>query len=127
MNPLARAPLYARAEAELRARIARGEWKPGEVLPTEPALAAQLGISQGTLRRALGGLEAQGAIERRHFGDWSMDVADLSKPRTLKNAEQLHRLEQAWHNGDTTCVAVRLLLNFAEHMTGIGPWGQRQA
>ena len=69
----------------------------------------------------------KGAIERRHFGDWSMDVADLSKPRTLKNAEQLRRLEQAWHNGDTTCVAVRLLLNFAEHMTGIGHWGQRQA
>lgn len=69
----------------------------------------------------------KGAIERRHFGDWSMDVADLSKPRTLKNAEQLRRLEQAWHNGDTTCVAVRLLLNFAEHMTGIGHWGQRPA
>lgn len=65
MTALARDPLYARAEAELRARIARGDWKPGEALPTEPALAAELGISQGTLRRALAGLERQRLIERR--------------------------------------------------------------
>ncbi|WP_424812495.1 GntR family transcriptional regulator [Roseococcus sp. YIM B11640] len=62
---LERAPLYARAEAELRARIVRGEWKPGEALPTEPILAASLGISQGTLRRALAALEQQRLIERR--------------------------------------------------------------
>ena len=65
MKLLARAPLYERAEQELRARIAAGEWKPGEALPTEAALATQLGISQGTLRRALGALEAQRLIERR--------------------------------------------------------------
>lgn len=65
MTALARAPLYARAEQDLRARIAAGEWKPGEALPTEAALAAELGISQGTLRRALGVLEAQRLIERR--------------------------------------------------------------
>lgn len=62
---LERQPLYVRAEAELRARIARGDWKPGEALPTEPALAADLGISQGTLRRALDALERQRLIERR--------------------------------------------------------------
>lgn len=65
MTVLARAPLYARAEQALRARIAAGEWKPGETLPTEAALAVDLGISQGTLRRALGVLEAQRLIERR--------------------------------------------------------------
>lgn len=65
MTALARAPLYARAEQALRARIAAREWKPGEALPTEAALAADMGISQGTLRRALGVLEAQRLIERR--------------------------------------------------------------
>jgi len=65
MSGLARAPLYARAEAELRVRIARGDWKPGAALPTETALAAELGISQGTLRRALSVLERQRLIERR--------------------------------------------------------------
>lgn len=59
------APLYARIEAALRARVAAGEWAPGAALPTEPTLAAQYGISQGTLRRALAALEAQNLIERR--------------------------------------------------------------
>jgi GntR family transcriptional regulator len=78
---LQRQPLYARAEAELRARIARGDWKPGESLPTEPALAADLGISQGTLRRALDGLERQRLIERRQ--GIGTHVAEATSEREL--------------------------------------------
>ncbi|MDB5415849.1 MAG: hypothetical protein JWR10_4184 [Rubritepida sp.] len=88
---LERSPLYARAEADLRARIARGEWKPGEALPTEPALAASLGISQGTLRRALAGLERQRLIERRQgIGTY---VAATTSERALFHffrAESIH-------------------------------------
>lgn len=62
---LAAQPLYAAAEARLRAEIAGGRWKPGAPLPPEHLLAAELGISQGTLRRALATLERQRVIERR--------------------------------------------------------------
>lgn len=73
--------LYARAEAELRGRIARGEWRPGAALPTEPALAAELGVSQGTLRRALAALEAARVIERRQgVGTF---VAEATSERAL--------------------------------------------
>lgn len=107
MTALARAPLYARAEQELRARIAAGEWKPGEALPTENVLAAQLGISQGTLRRALGVLEAQRLIERRQgIGTY---VTQATSERALFHffraegldgarlapTSRLHRLERA--------------------------------
>lgn len=78
---LERQPLYVRAEAELRARIARGDWKPGEALPTEPALAADLGISQGTLRRALAELERQRLIERRQ--GIGSHVAEATREREL--------------------------------------------
>jgi len=78
---LERQPLYARAEAELRARIARGEWKPGEALPTEPELAADLGISQGTLRRAMAALERQRLIERRQ--GIGSHVAETTSEREL--------------------------------------------
>nr|WP_314075432.1 GntR family transcriptional regulator [uncultured Roseococcus sp.] len=78
---LERQPLYARAEAELRARIARGDWKPGEALPTEPVLAADLGISQGTLRRALAALERQRLIERRQ--GIGSHVAEATREREL--------------------------------------------
>ena len=106
MTALARAPLYARAEQDLRARIAAGEWKPGAALPTEAVLSAQLGISQGTLRRALGVLEAQRLIERRQgIGTY---VTEATSERALFHffraealdggritpTSRLHRLEQ---------------------------------
>ena len=62
---LAAQPLYVAAEARLRAQIAAGRWQPGAPLPPEHLLAAELGISQGTLRRALAALERQRLIERR--------------------------------------------------------------
>jgi len=57
-------PLYAQAESLLRARIADGTWPPGMALPAEPVLAAELGVSQGTLRRALAALERARLIEK---------------------------------------------------------------
>jgi GntR family transcriptional regulator len=107
MTALAPAPLYARAEQELRARIAAGEWKPGEALPTENVLAAQLGISQGTLRRALGVLEAQRLIERRQgIGTYVTQAtseralfhffrAEALDGTRLAPTSRLHRLERA--------------------------------
>lgn len=102
---LARAPLYARAEQALRARIAAGEWKPGQALPTEGALSAQLGISQGTLRRALGVLERQRLIERRQgIGTYVTEAtseralfhffrAEALDGRRIIPTSQLHKLE----------------------------------
>ncbi len=107
MTALARAPLYARAEQELRARIAAGEWKPGEALPTEAALSGQLGISQGTLRRALGVLEAQRLIERRQgIGTYVTQAtseralfhffrAEAVDGGRISPTSRLHRLERA--------------------------------
>jgi GntR family transcriptional regulator len=58
-------PLYAQAEAILTRRIAEGFWAPGAMIPPEPDLAAELGVSPGTVRKALGGLERRRLIERR--------------------------------------------------------------
>ncbi|HXE85900.1 MAG TPA: GntR family transcriptional regulator, partial [Hyphomicrobiaceae bacterium] len=37
----------------LAERIARREWKPGFVVPNEGELARELGVSAGTVRKAL--------------------------------------------------------------------------
>jgi GntR family transcriptional regulator len=50
----------------LRGLIAQGSYRPGEQLPSEVELAAQLGVSRPTLREALLHLEQDGAIVRRH-------------------------------------------------------------
>ncbi|MBP0495993.1 GntR family transcriptional regulator [Pararoseomonas indoligenes] len=58
-------PLYVQVEAILNDRIVSGSWKSGQAIPAEPELAAELGVSAGTLRRALARLEQRHLIERR--------------------------------------------------------------
>lgn len=57
---------YAAIAADLRARIAAGEWPPGTALPSEQVLAGQQRVAMATLRRALELLAAQGLVERVH-------------------------------------------------------------
>jgi DNA-binding GntR family transcriptional regulator len=45
-------------------RIEDGEWLPSDRLPSEPALAASLGVSRATLRDALRSLEEDGFVTR---------------------------------------------------------------
>lgn len=49
----------------LRERIASGDLPAGQRLPSEPALAAEQGVSRVTLRRALDRLEEEGLVSRR--------------------------------------------------------------
>ncbi|MCI0520080.1 MAG: GntR family transcriptional regulator [Chloroflexi bacterium] len=59
-------PLYDRAVEALRWFIDQSAFQPGDRLPGESELARQLGISRPTLREAMGALESQGVIFRRH-------------------------------------------------------------
>jgi len=60
-----KASLVDVAEEALRRWLATGRHRVGERLPPEQELSAQLGISRGTLRTALGRLEKSGEIVRR--------------------------------------------------------------
>ncbi len=57
-------PLYAQIREALIGRITAGEWSPGTALPSENALASEMGVSQGTVRKALDSLCTDGALER---------------------------------------------------------------
>lgn len=61
---LASEPLYKRAEAAMVERIVDREWRPGMRLPNEFELAAEFGVSQGTIRKALVSLEQRGLLSR---------------------------------------------------------------
>lgn len=58
-------PLYAQVKAQLIQRIQSGDWKPGDLIPNEFVLASELGVSQGTVRKALGELTAAKLLLRR--------------------------------------------------------------
>jgi DNA-binding GntR family transcriptional regulator len=64
-NAQAKTSLVDVAEEALRRWLATGRHRVGERLPPEQELSAQLGISRGTLRTALGRLERTGEIVRR--------------------------------------------------------------
>lgn len=58
-------PLYKQAYDLLVSRLVDGHWKPSEPLPSEHALAAELGVSQGTVRKALNQMVAENLLLRR--------------------------------------------------------------
>ena len=69
-SPLIKRSLVDRALEQLRTRIKDGAWEVGQRLPTEPELAAELGISRNTVREAMRVLAFAGLIEIRQ-GDGS--------------------------------------------------------
>lgn len=60
-----RAPLYAEVRDAIVARIIKGTWAPGEMLPSETAIGAEFGVSQGTVRKALDDLSQRNLVVRR--------------------------------------------------------------
>jgi len=58
-------PLYAQVRELMIRRMLRGDWRPGELLPSEGRLAAEFGVSQGTMRKALDEMAAQNLVVRQ--------------------------------------------------------------
>jgi len=59
------APLYKQIKRLLVTRLDEGEWKPGELIPSETELAARFQVSQGTVRKAVDALAAANLLVRR--------------------------------------------------------------
>jgi GntR family transcriptional repressor for pyruvate dehydrogenase complex len=57
--------LSEEVSGDLQRRIARGELKPGDRLPTEKALGDAFGVSRAVVREAIARLKADGLIETR--------------------------------------------------------------
>ena len=58
-------PLYQQIKALITASLQAGEWKPGELIPSEFELAARFKVSQGTVRKAIDELSADNLVVRR--------------------------------------------------------------
>jgi GntR family transcriptional regulator len=58
-------PLYRQVKAIFVRRLMDGVWAPGAILPSEGQLAAEIGVSQGTVRKALDELAAENLVVRR--------------------------------------------------------------
>lgn len=58
-------PLYQQIKALITQSLQSGEWKPGEMIPSEMDLAARYKVSQGTVRKAIDELAAENLVARR--------------------------------------------------------------
>src|SRR5499427_4322076 len=58
-------PLYEQIRILLTQSLVAGEWKPGELIPSEFELAARFQVSQGTVRKAIDELAGENLLLRR--------------------------------------------------------------
>jgi GntR family transcriptional regulator len=110
----ASSPKYARVFEAFTEAIRRGDFKPGERIPAESALCAQLSVSLGTLQKALGKLADSGLVVRnRRTGTF---VADR---RSQASEAWVYRFRDP-RTGELQLPFVRVLA-VAED-TSRGPW-----
>jgi DNA-binding GntR family transcriptional regulator len=82
-------PRFLQISEMLGREILAGHWRAGERIPTEPVLAASLGVAVGTLRKAVAELEQRGMLERRQ-GSGTYVRARAGR---VKNIYEFFRLE----------------------------------
>ena len=58
-------PLYQQIKSLIMQSLQTGEWKPGELIPSEVELAYRYKVSQGTVRKAIDELSAENLVVRR--------------------------------------------------------------
>lgn len=58
-------PLYLQVKDSLVRRLIDGTWQPGQLIPSEMELAREIGVSQGTIRKALDAMTAENLLIRR--------------------------------------------------------------
>ena len=107
-------PKYARVLDALTDAIHSGELEPGQRLPAETALCAQLSVSLGTVQKALGKLAASGLVVRnRRTGTF---VADR---RSQASEAWVYRFRDA-RSGELQMPFVRVLKVTQDNSRG--PW-----
>jgi GntR family transcriptional regulator len=58
-------PLYVQVKDSLVRRLIDGAWQPGQLIPSEIELAREIGVSQGTVRKALDAMTDENLLVRR--------------------------------------------------------------
>lgn len=65
MNSPTFSPLYRQIKGLLLESLRAGDWRPGEVIPSEIELASRYRVSQGTVRKAIDELAGENLLVRR--------------------------------------------------------------
>ncbi|BDM66712.1 hypothetical protein HEK616_01990 [Streptomyces nigrescens] len=77
-------PKTAKVYETIRARLASGEYAPGDKMPSERTLVEELGIGRTALRQVLARLVAEGALEVRGRSSYRVPAASVETPEGLE-------------------------------------------
>ncbi len=95
MNPLpstaGRKPTapYAQVKQALKAGLAEGRWRSGDLMPSEAELVAQFGVSRMTVNRALRELQSEGMVDRvQGVGTFAAQLHRLSATLTIRDLHE---------------------------------------
>ena len=110
-------PIYRDVKQKLTEELARGRWRHGQSIPSEPLLAKRYGVSVGTLRRAVSELVAENILVRKqgagtfvvsHTRDYMLNVFFRIEDR--EGRRELPRTELiSFRRGRATAAVARAL------------------
>jgi len=93
LTPVTRTRLHEDIVKQLEKMIMRGDYKPGQKLLTERALASDLRVNRGTLREAMKKLEVLGLVEIRHGdGNYVRDYRESGSLDLLRDMVYMDRI-----------------------------------
>lgn len=90
-------PMYLQIMEQIKQRIAVGDWKAGQAIPSIRQLAVDIGVSVITVNRAYLDLEREGVIVMRQ-GKGCFVSSDLEAGMRIREQELAQQLEQVAKN-----------------------------
>jgi DNA-binding GntR family transcriptional regulator len=101
-------PKYAQVVAEIKARIERGDYPPGSLLPSEHQLVAGFGVSRPTIVKALEALRQEHWIETQHGrGSFVRGRPALADAEQTRPASDVLELPETQLSGDLIQAGVK--------------------
>ncbi|HMO59565.1 MAG TPA: GntR family transcriptional regulator [Roseiflexaceae bacterium] len=87
-------PLHAQLEHALREQLQQGQWKAGDLFPSERELMQRAGVSRATVRQALSALMHAGLLQRIHGRGTFVAAPRIEQPlhAAYSFAEQIRQL-----------------------------------
>jgi len=98
-------PLYRQIKDRLLRALDQGEWRPGQMVPSEGELARRFGVSQGTVRKAIEELAAEHVFVR-HQGKGTF-VSSHQEERNQFRFLRLRRDEGGLPETESTILGCR--------------------
>jgi GntR family transcriptional regulator, histidine utilization repressor len=82
-------PAYLQVKEFIQQHISSGEWRPGDLVPSEATLMQQFGISRMTVNRALSELSAEGMVRRvQGLGTFVAELHRIASNLTIRDIQE---------------------------------------